>query len=961
MKNNLLGSICLAAVAAACGGTQGSTTPPPPTDFTVTGSSAVVVASGATVQLIATANGGVTWSLHPGDPGAITADGVYTAPAGAAEVTAIASAVRDSSKTASVVIAAIPPDLTGPAKVTAGSAFVASVPLPIPEGITCTWSAVTATVIDGQSTGSVHVQAGDATVSNLNLFATLADGNHHSVTAAVRPQIVPHAPLPVFSTVPSLVHPRAQVGVLVTNLEAGMTATWSITNGAILDGQGTPGVTFTAGASGETVLTVQIDNGLGDLNRASVRFTILLPPETPVITTQPFVLSGVPGASAVADRPVTWTVTGDATVTSDPGDAFLTYTPGASGQIEIVATARDVLGDSAAAQVTVTVASSGLQLFAGIPGGLGFLDGPGSSARLLSPAGLTVDPLTGDLLLADFTTVRRYGAGMLTTIAGTPDQSGACQGQGSSALLPLLSGIAVDETGIVYASGTDGNICRIDLQANVTLFATLPSAIAGLTYAGGILTAIISGGVATQYDLQGNVAGTVDGQELNGFFSGREPILVAGPGLSGNLLGAGLIGAPGQQQAALVDLTTGVTLAGQPSGGLNACVAGALLCDPTALALEQGIGNVLIADSGTKTIARWNGVTVTLAAGTVGVAGSADGPASQATFGSFSGMTSNAASDVFILDADQGLLRKIEESTVSTIAGVKHLDGAASGAAVGVGIPSPVAVAVGADGSVFVAEFSGVVLRISPKGVAAPMATVPRPTHLAAGANGTVLVSCADSIIRSIDADGTVTVFAGNGTAGFANGPAATAMFGAFRISSGQVTDGRFPSAGGALAWDGVDTLYVADPDNRKIRAVRNGQVSTYVDNLNGPEGVAMSGGKLYVFAGRNTVYRFAPGASLETIDGLGGFITFGGLAVDAVGNAYLEAPERSSVLELAPGASSTSNAVGSTKTLALVSGALPASLGSPVSLAFAPAGAPNAGMLFIADFADNAVAMVRP
>ncbi len=183
---------------------------------------------------------------------------------------------------------------------------------------------------------------------------------------------------------------------------------------------------------------------------------------------------------------------------------------------------------------------------------------------------------------------------------------------------------------------------------------------------------------------------------------------------------------------------------------------------------------------------------------------------------------------------------------------------------------------------------AAVIMGITPSGVVSRLATVKGPTHLSAGPGGLLLAACNDSVIRAIDATGTVTSFAGSGTTGLLDGDAAHAMFGAFRVSSPQVTG---VGAGGALAWDGKDTVYVADYDNRRVRAVTNGQVSTLTTLSGGPEGVAVAAGKVHVFFARDRLYRYGQDGRLELPRVLDVVVGLGGLAVDEAGNAYIEDP----------------------------------------------------------------------
>jgi sugar lactone lactonase YvrE len=93
---------------------------------------------------------------------------------------------------------------------------------------------------------------------------------------------------------------------------------------------------------------------------------------------------------------------------------------------------------------------------AGQPGAKGTTDGEAKSARFNFPSGVAFDG-KGNLYVVDRLTVRRIDArGMVTTLAGAPDQEGSSDGTGSAALFRNPQAIAVDSAGNVYVAD-DGN------------------------------------------------------------------------------------------------------------------------------------------------------------------------------------------------------------------------------------------------------------------------------------------------------------------------------------------------------------------------------------------------------------------------------------------------------------------------------------------------------------------------
>jgi sugar lactone lactonase YvrE len=228
-------------------------------------------------------------------------------------------------------------------------------------------------------------------------------------------------------------------------------------------------------------------------------------------------------------------------------------------------------------------------------------------------------------------------------------------------------------------------------------------------------------------------------------------------------------------------------------------------------------------------------------------------------------------------------------------------------------------VAGGTDDSVSVIDVDGSVRTLAGSGDAgfadgpAEVARFFDPEAVALDAAGTVYVADTyNNRIRRIAPDGTVTTLAGSGTHGFADGSPDTARF-------------AYPRG---LTLVG-DTLYVADTDNNRIRAVdvQTGLVSTiaggdpgFADGpgttarFRGPPGIdADLDGNLYVAdRGNERLRKIAPDGTVTTLAGTGeqgdadgppGTPTMNlsgsaGVAVDANGVVYVAEPDRIRVVE---------------------------------------------------------------
>src|SRR5262249_31197913 len=119
--------------------------------------------------------------------------------------------------------------------------------------------------------------------------------------------------------------------------------------------------------------------------------------------------------------------------------------------------------------------------------------------------------------------------------------------------------------------------------------------------------------------------------------------------------------------------------------------------------------------------------------------------------------------------------------------------------------------------------------------------------------------------IRRIDASGNVTTLAGDGTAGFTNGPGATARFNGPR----------------GVVIDNLGNVYVADTGNSAVRLITStGEVQTVAGDgtvgksdspnprFNGLAGITYDGERVYAYIAdtrNHRIRRLAPGANAVT------------------------------------------------------------------------------------------------
>jgi trimeric autotransporter adhesin len=291
----------------------------------------------------------------------------------------------------------------------------------------------------------------------------------------------------------------------------------------------------------------------------------------------------------------------------------------------------------------------------------------------------------------------------------------------------------------------------------------------------------------------------------------------------------------------------------------------AYLNQPYGVAVDSA-RNLYIADSANNSIRKVSsGVITTIAGnGTAGFSGD-NGPATSAQLNFPEGVAVDSADNLYIADANNNRIRRVSKGLITTVAG-----GGTSG--LGDGRPATSA------------QFR------APKGVAVD------------SAGNLYIADTGNAHIRKAS-NGVITTMAGNDWLSFSgdNGPAARAQL-------------YLPYS---AAVDSAGNLYIADTNNRRIRKVSNGVITTMAgggtqlgDNgpaaaaqLFSPFGIAVdSAGNLYIADYSNNRIRKVSNSVITTVAGNGtpGFSGDNGPAtraelnepasvtVDGAGNLYI-------------------------------------------------------------------------
>jgi outer membrane protein OmpA-like peptidoglycan-associated protein len=223
---------------------------------------------------------------------------------------------------------------------------------------------------------------------------------------------------------------------------------------------------------------------------------------------------------------------------------------------------------------------------------------------------------------------------------------------------------------------------------------------------------------------------------------------------------------------------------------------------------------------------------VTTVAGN-GTPGYSDGVGVKSIINGPNGMCFDRLGNVFFADENNHVIRKIHaDGTVSTYAGVPKVAGAIDSRKANALFNGPHGLCFDRLGNLYVADYHNHAIRkITMLGTVTTVAGSPvvgfqdgqgkdakfnYPIGLAVDSkNNVYILDTYNNAIRKMTPDGTVTTFAGNGTAGYANGKGRNAMF-----------DSPI-----GICIDMYDNLYIVDANNKAIRKITpDGTTSTYLN-----------------------------------------------------------------------------------------------------------------------------------
>jgi len=485
-----------------------------------------------------------------------------------------------------------------------------------------------------------------------------------------------------------------------------------------------------------------------------------------------------------------------------------------SGNLWIVDTGHQLIRKMATNGLITTVAGNGTNGYSGD-------GGAATHASLNNPTGVAVDTF-GNLFIADTGNgfIRKVDTlGVITTVAG--NGTNGYSGDGGAATNATLGnpwGVAVDADENVYLADIAYSIIR---QVNAHGIIT--------TVAGGGSIYLGDGGAATNASL-------------------------ANPqGVAVNASGILFVADTGNNRIRQLNTNGIITTAAGGYLGNGVAAANASLNNPQGVALDA-LGDLYFSDSNNQLVRKVNasGLLTTVAGNAINGYAGDGGPATKASLSNPAGVSADVAGNLFIADAGNGFIRKVDTNGfITTVAGGGPDYPGDGEVATNISLNNPQGVAVDVSGNLFLADTG-------------------------------------DNLVRQVGLNGFITTVAGNGTNGYSG-------------DGGAATNACLNNPSG-VAVDAAGNLFIADVGNGLIRKVGtqgiittvagggsdypgNGEAATNV-SLNYPVGVAVdvNGNLLITDAGYIVILRVDTNGIITTVAGNGnyGYSGDGGAATNA-------------------------------------------------------------------------------
>jgi sugar lactone lactonase YvrE len=594
------------------------------------------------------------------------------------------------------------------------------------------------------------------------------------------------------------------------------------------------------------------------------------------------------------------------------------------------------VGDSTNNEIRKIDPSGNVTTLAGTPSP-GFADGVGNTAQFEFIGDVVVD-CAGNVYATDLNnnTIRRVTpAGVVTTVAGIPGESGGANGTDRYARFNGPVGLAVDGAGNIYAADTENCTIRLGVPTVVAPVAIV-SQPQGTTIEAGqdaVIQVAVTGTAPLQFQWEMRAFGSANWADLadTGEFSGTTTESLALMGGTGGLDGAQFqcLVSNGVSGTTTVPVTLTVNYLSpiELQSNNETVVAGQPVCFSVGVSGNPAPGFLwqMSTDGGST----WTDLSeggpfsgthsANLLIGTATVAMS--GEQFRVTAANGLGSVTSAAATLIVTPLGVGAAVVYD---FVTIAGSAGTSGSTDGIGSAAKFNGPLGVATDIAGDIYVADTNNSSVRkITPTGV---VTTLIRSSSIENNPTGLGSYSGPDAVFygaygAAVDNVGSVYVADSYTIDKVTPGGAATIVAGSegnYGTADGTGSAALFDNLSG-IAMDRAGNMYVADTSSCIIREMTPaGVVTTLAGSPNAPGsadgtgasarfqypwGVAVDGaGNVYVADSLNdTVRKIAPGGAVTTLagspgnpgstDGLGAAARFNhpsSLAVDGAGNVYV-------------------------------------------------------------------------
>ncbi|HEY8027650.1 MAG TPA: DUF4214 domain-containing protein [Burkholderiaceae bacterium] len=577
---------------------------------------------------------------------------------------------------------------------------------------------------------------------------------------------------------------------------------------------------------------------------------------------------------------------------------------------------------------------------------------------------------------------------------GTSKESQTLYGSGSTqdfvtAVFTHVLGRAPLSEGLSYWSGA---IDKGTLSKGDAALAIMAGALANTTVQGQVDTALINNRLTVAADFTAELANGSTSDTYSG---------AAAAGTARSMLSQVGAYTDISQFAAVITSTIGTIATNSPGIHLVAgdIRAGVNLLYPTGM-VQDAAGNMYVTDQTNNTVDKITpDGTLTIIAGSPGVADYADGTGTAARFNAPWGIGMDSHGNLFVADDGNAVIRKITPAgVVSTLAGSPKGFGQSDGTGTAASFFTPTGLVIDSRDNIYVADTENSYIRkVTPAGVVTtvigtggPCDSIPArgcfgaPLGLTFDAAGNLYV--ADSYygtVRKMTTNGVVSIIAGTpGVHGLDNGVGAAATF-------------NSPSA---IAVDAAGNIFVSDPPRvamqyydmadftiRKISpdgtvSTFAGSKSTFTQYIDGPLASARFGYVYGLLFDKNGTLYMADStySTIRAMDTAGNVSTFvsrygfpgsangtgqaadffqpTGIVADASGNLYVSDTRNDTIRKITASGEVTTKNGEVQFGMDYFYGTQTFDLAGPTGLAF-----DQGGNLYLADHAGNSILVVPP